>query len=102
MSKNKITELPTYIGDMNDLKILKLDHNPIRFPPKEVWDTEDKGRDGWLPGLQMFLRQAHAERNQSAQETESGGSRYVQVGGLGGGVADMEEEEEPMGSWVTR
>lgn len=80
MSKNKIAELPTYIGDMNDLKILKLDNNPIRFPPKEVWNTDEKDRDLWLRNVKGFLRQ-HAERaQQQVQDTEStGGSRYDRI-----------------------
>lgn len=75
MSKNKINSLPTYIGDMNELKILKVDHNPITFPPREIWDTEETDRDAWLDGVKKFLRQ-HAERSNSAQDSESG-SRYI-------------------------
>jgi hypothetical protein len=75
MSKNKISALPPYIGNMNDLKILKLDHNPITFPPRDVWDTDDAGRDAWLENLKRFLRQ-HSERSNSTQDSESG-SRYL-------------------------
>jgi hypothetical protein len=71
MSKNKINILPTYIGDMNDLKILKLDHNPITFPPKDIWDSDEKDKDVWLDGVKKFLRQ-HAERSNSTQDSESG------------------------------
>lgn len=72
MSKNKINSLPTYIADMSDLKILKVDHNPIAFPPKDVWETnEDTDRDTWLEGVKHFLR-LHAERASSTQESESG------------------------------
>ena len=75
MSKNRINALPTYIGDMNDLKVLKLDQNPIAFPPKDVWDSEESDRDSWLEGVKKFLRQ-HAERSASTQESESG-SRFA-------------------------
>jgi Leucine-rich repeat (LRR) protein len=58
MSKNKITTLPAYIGDMHDLKILKLDHNPLSFPPAAVLDLdgEETDRDAWLDNLKRFLR----------------------------------------------
>jgi hypothetical protein len=72
MSKNKINILPTYIADMKDLRILKVDNNPISFPPKEVWDvSEEADRDAWLESVKQFLRQ-HAERSNSTQESESG------------------------------
>ena len=71
MSKNKINVIPTYIGDMSDLKVLTLDHNPITFPPKEIWDTEETNKETWLDGVKKFLRQ-HAERANSVQESESG------------------------------
>lgn len=75
MSKNKINALPTYIADMNDLKILKLDHNPITFPPKAVWEVEDSDGEMWLDGVKRFLRQ-HFEKLGNMQDTESG-SRYA-------------------------
>jgi Leucine-rich repeat (LRR) protein len=72
MSKNKISRLPTYIADMKNLKVLKLDHNPITFPPKEIWEAEEKDRDAaWMDSVKDFLRQ-HAERSKSSQDTESG------------------------------
>lgn len=78
MSKNRLQVLPTYIGDMHDLKILKIDHNPIVFPPKDVLDSAGDGedfRDMRLEQIKKFLRQ-HAERAGSMHDTESG-SRYT-------------------------
>lgn len=36
MQKNRIEELPLCLADMASLQVLKLDGNPIRFPPKEI------------------------------------------------------------------
>lgn len=71
MSKNKINVLPTYIGDMNELKILKLDHNPILFPPKEVLENEEADRDAWLENVKRFLKQ-QTEKSNASLDTESG------------------------------
>lgn len=80
LSKNKLSVLPTYIADMKDLKILKLDHNNIVFPPREIWDVEESHKDmPPIEPIQRFLRQ-HAEKN-ATQDTESGGSRYTSLSG---------------------
>jgi hypothetical protein len=71
MSKNRLTTLPSYIADMKDLKILKVDHNPLVFPPKEIWDISEPDKDVWLDGVKRFLRQ-QAERSSSRQNTETG------------------------------
>lgn len=71
MSKNRIGVLPSYIGDMNELKILKLDHNPILFPPKDVLENEEADKDAWLENVKRFLKQ-HAEKPSPLQDTESG------------------------------
>ena len=79
MSKNKIQILPNYIGSMEDLKILKVDHNPILFPPRAIVECADDGetdRDIWLEGLKQFLRQ-HAERSGMAQDIEESDSRLA-------------------------
>ena len=76
MAKNKLNALPTYISDMKRLKVLKVDHNPITFPPKEVWElNEDANRDTWLEGVKRFLRRQPSEPTNSRRESESG-SRY--------------------------
>ena len=36
VQKNRIEELPTCLADMTSLVALKLEGNPIRFPPKEI------------------------------------------------------------------
>lgn len=40
MQKNFIEELPLCLADMNSLQCLKLDGNPIRFPPKEILQAQ--------------------------------------------------------------
>jgi Leucine-rich repeat (LRR) protein len=89
MSKNKINVLPTYIGDMNELKILKLDHNPIVFPPKDVLllESEEVDRDAWLENVKRFLKQ-HAERSNNQLDTESG-SRYINPSCKGTGAKNF-------------
>lgn len=36
VQKNRIEDLPLFLADMTTLQVIKLDGNPIRFPPKEV------------------------------------------------------------------
>jgi hypothetical protein len=40
VQKNQITELPLCLADMVSLQVLKLDGNPITFPPKEVLSVQ--------------------------------------------------------------
>lgn len=73
MSKNSITELPTYIGDMTELKILKIDQNPIRFPPRDVLDLAGEGedfRDTRLDIIKRYLRNAESD-NTRGMESDS-------------------------------
>lgn len=59
--------LPTYIGLMPDLKILKAYHNPIFFPPAAIMEREaDDGEpEAWLAGVKQFLKR-HEEKMQAA------------------------------------
>lgn len=42
---------------MDNLKILKIDHNPIIFPPKEIiyFEGEEKDMLPWLNNVKSFL-----------------------------------------------
>lgn len=40
VQKNRIEELPLCLADMTSLQCLKLDGNPIRFPPKEILQAQ--------------------------------------------------------------
>lgn len=41
ISRNKIRKLPAYLCNFKALTVLKADHNPIEWPPKEVMEPED-------------------------------------------------------------
>ncbi|KAF8957233.1 RAM signaling network component [Entomortierella lignicola] len=43
ISKNRIEVIPTYIGEMNQLQFLKIEQNPIVFPPLDI--VEFPGQD---------------------------------------------------------
>ena len=36
IAKNRIKRLPPYIAMMTHLRVLKIDHNPLEWPPKEI------------------------------------------------------------------
>lgn len=36
IAKNRVKRLPVYLTQMPYLKVLKLDHNPLDWPPKEI------------------------------------------------------------------
>lgn len=84
MNKNQISVLPTYIGKMNDLVILKLDHNPITFPPGEVMESDIADRCEWLEGIKQFLRDHEGEGGEEGGEQEE----------IWGKEVEEEEEEE--------
>lgn len=75
MSKNMIEQLPTYIGRMQDLKILKIDHNPVSFPPRDVLELAGEGEDFRDTRLELIKRYLRNAENKGKEETESG-SRY--------------------------
>lgn len=36
IAKNRVKRLPVYFAQMSYLKVLKLDHNPLEWPPKDI------------------------------------------------------------------
>ena len=36
IAKNRVKRLPVYFSQMHQLKVLKLDHNPLEWPPKDI------------------------------------------------------------------
>lgn len=40
VQKNRIEDLPLCLADMTSLQLLKLDGNPVRFPPKEILQAQ--------------------------------------------------------------
>lgn len=79
MSKNMIEHLPTYIGRMQDLKILKIDHNPIAFPPRDVLELAGEGEDFRDTRLELIKRYLRNAENKGTEDIESG-SRYDDYG----------------------
>ncbi|KAG2048777.1 hypothetical protein BDR06DRAFT_962235 [Suillus hirtellus] len=55
LSRNKITRIPGYFADFRELDVLKVDHNPIEWPPKNVMVTPDGGRE-WITFMQKWMR----------------------------------------------
>lgn len=54
---------------MPNLTILKLHHNPIVFPPKDLLAKDDATDDEvWLEEVKRFLRQ-HAEKMGTGSES---------------------------------
>jgi len=41
ISKNRIERLPLCLGDMGSLRVLKVDGNPLIFPPSDVYSIKD-------------------------------------------------------------
>ncbi|CAI2184373.1 11671_t:CDS:2 [Funneliformis geosporum] len=74
ISKNHIRQLPLYISEMKDLQYLKLDNNPIVFPPKSV-HTMPKGEEKevmlpWLENLKEYLRKHSNNYSSTIREAE--------------------------------
>ena len=55
ISKNRLETIPTYIGEMSELQFLKIEQNPIVFPPPEIVDFPGEDMEGWLSSLKSFL-----------------------------------------------
>lgn len=55
LQRNKITRVPGYFTDFHDLDVLKVDRNPIEWPPKYVMETTDGGRE-WITFMQKWIR----------------------------------------------
>lgn len=58
LSKNKITQLPPYIAQFQDLEVLQVDRNPIEWSPKAnpPSNLEDPSNmKSWIRNLQSSL-----------------------------------------------
>jgi len=78
IAKNKIEELPVCLGDINSLQVLKLDGNPLAFPPPDVCTIKDGApapaneneRDSVIATqVKRFMRQ-QASKERQRVETE--------------------------------
>lgn len=62
IARNRVTRLPEYLTDFSNLDVLKVDHNPIEWPPKPIIETDGSPSDSqamkdWILGLQRWLRE---------------------------------------------
>lgn len=62
ISRNRITRLPGYLADFGNLDVLKVDHNPIEWPPKPTIELNVSPNDpqavkDWIIALQKWLRE---------------------------------------------
>src|SRR5437899_9575775 len=85
VQRNRIQELPLCLGDMNSLQVLKLESNPITFPPQEVLGIRETDMPSGAASeneqdviitaqVKRFLKQKAMDK----PETESGNeSRYI-------------------------
>ena len=58
-TKNKIDRIPSYFSEFSRLRMLKIDHNPIEWPPMNVirrTQDGDEGMETWIHELQEWLR----------------------------------------------
>jgi hypothetical protein len=80
---NKIERLPTCLGDMPILQCVKLEGNPISYPPPEVLILEPQDRPSELANenevdaliTTRFKEYLRAQSTVEKSETESGSSR---------------------------
>lgn len=72
IAKNRIKRLPVWFTTMSHLKVLKLDHNPLEWPPREVTtftasistsgqpmskQEEADEMQRWLPALMRWMKE---------------------------------------------
>ena len=67
ISRNRITRLPGYLADFGSLDVLKVDHNPIEWPPKSIIETNGSPNNpqvmkDWILALQIWLRENSQSR----------------------------------------
>lgn len=82
MARNLITRLPVYLTEFERLRVLKLEGNPITWPPPDVWNREklDAEDDAqlWLNELKAWLL-VHSENEIPEYDDVTKNSRYVLV-----------------------
>ncbi|ORX52879.1 hypothetical protein BCR36DRAFT_349474 [Piromyces finnis] len=66
ISKNRLQEIPSYFSKIKELKILKLEFNPIEYPPPHIINCPpEMPQDKWLNRLKEFLK--NDEKNDYAK-----------------------------------
>jgi hypothetical protein len=74
LTRNKITRLPTYLAQFQDLDLLQVEKNPIEWPPKQVMESFGNVADvqygkEWVQNLQNWLE----SENVKEQDFEDSG-----------------------------
>jgi hypothetical protein len=67
LSRNKITRLPSYMHRFSRLTVLKVERNPIEWPPKSVMDrpiefSSAEAMEGWIRSVQKWIEVESASR----------------------------------------
>lgn len=106
VAKNRIKRLPTWLAHMTHLKVLKVDHNPLEWPPKEITtfpsalngsiggstvpatgvnskQEEAEEMQRWLPMLQRWVRENAMKENGRERSREE-----PHLGELEGGCSE--------------
>ena len=77
LSKNKITLLPAYIAQFQNLRIFKVDQNPFEYPPMSVMDPkgdlkDQKFMESWIESVKQWLKaDSKLTRRSSVDSTAS-------------------------------
>ena len=83
LAKNQLTMLPTYIAGFHNLRVFKLDSNPIVWPPSEVWSTSgvlegnEESLRSWLTSLQSWIATHAGELQHPSSEAEDVRSAFM-------------------------
>src|ERR1700761_3019491 len=87
MSRNRLTSLPAYLSTFYKLTVLKVDHNPIMWPPADIMELPPDSEDptvmqGWLANVKRWLEQGgDGPANQAIQDhprLQSDSSMYAE------------------------
>ncbi|GAA5930929.1 hypothetical protein JCM3775_000755 [Rhodotorula graminis] len=83
IAKNRIKRLPVWFASMSHLKVLKLDHNPLEWPTKDVTtfagstsgqpmskQEEADEMQRWLPALMRWMRENQEREVEREKERE--------------------------------
>jgi hypothetical protein len=82
LSKNRITKLPAYFVEFKNLKMLKVDNNPVEWPPASVVKdkipltdkTEDMAK--FITQLKQWYAANASPRKPGAEQSKRAPSRY--------------------------
>lgn len=86
MAKNRIKRLPYYMSQMTQLKVLKLDHNPLEWPPKEITTLPPSGSlSGSLIGGGDGTERRGSSKLEEAEEMSRWVSELLRWIGANGG-----------------